>query len=89
MMSYTKAAAVTLHDTNSQSIDTRFGTPLDGIYVGVGGDVKMTLSGAGESAVTFKNMIAGTLYPLSAKVLFSTDTAATNLVALDTGSQYD
>ena len=37
---YTMAAAVTAHDTNDQSIDTKYGTAIDAIYVlSVGGDV--------------------------------------------------
>ena len=87
-MKYTKAGAVTAHDTNDQSIDTRYGTPIDAIYVGVGGNVNLKLS-KDTTAVLFKNMIAGTIYPLSAKNILSTSTTATDIVALDTGSKYD
>ena len=89
MSKFTTAGAVTTHDTTDQSIDTKFGTPLDGIYIGVAGDVNLTLSKTGQSAVLFKNMLAGTIYPLSAKYIMSTNTTATNIVALDTGSKYD
>ena len=89
MANFNTGSAVTPHDTTDQSIDTRFGTPLDGIYIGVAGDVNLTLSKTGQSAVLFKNMLAGTIYPLSAKYIMSTSTTATDIVALDTGSQYD
>tara|TARA_R100000152_G_C6691912_1_gene123319 strand:+ start:200 stop:463 length:264 start_codon:yes stop_codon:yes gene_type:complete len=87
-MKYTKAGTVTTHDTNDQSIDTKYGTPIDAIYVGVGGNVNLKLS-KDTTAVLFKNMIAGTIYPLSAKNILSTSTTATDIVALDTGSKYD
>lgn len=87
-MKYTKAAAVTAHDTTDQSIDTKYGTAIDAIYVGVAGNINMQLSGD-SSAVLFKNMIAGTMYPLSAKLILSTSTTATDIVKLDTGGKYD
>lgn len=89
MSKFTKAGGVTPHDTNDQKLDTRFGTSLDAIFVGVGGDVNLTLSGNGESAVLFKNMISGTIYELSPKFIMSTSTTATDIVALDTGAKYD
>tara|TARA_Y100001938_G_C7914754_1_gene341392 strand:+ start:403 stop:675 length:273 start_codon:yes stop_codon:yes gene_type:complete len=89
MSKYIKAAAVTAHDSNDQSIDTRYGTPVDAIYIGVGGNVNLRLSAAGQGTVLFKNMIAGTIYPLSAKNILSTSTTATDIVALDNGSRYD
>ena len=45
----------------------------------------MTLSGD-TTAVLFKNMIAGTLYNISPKIIKSTGTTATNIVTLDTSS---
>ena len=86
---YTMAAAVTAHDTNDQSIDTKYGTAIDAVYVGVAGNVNLRLSAPGQGTVLFKNMIAGTIYPLSAKNILSTSTTATDIVALDTGSKYD
>ena len=89
MAKYTKAAAITAHNTTDRSIDTKYGTPIDAIYIGVGGDVNLTLSAPGESAVLFKNMLAGTIYPLSAKYVMATSTTASSIVTLDTGSKYD
>jgi hypothetical protein len=92
MAKYTKAAAVTAHDTNDQSIDTINGTSIDAIFVGVGGNVHMQLSGD-SSAVLFKNMIAGTIYPLAAKLIKASsgtanETTATDIVSLDTGKRH-
>tara|TARA_R100000664_G_C2750246_1_gene137534 strand:+ start:710 stop:976 length:267 start_codon:yes stop_codon:yes gene_type:complete len=88
MIKYTKAAAITPHNTTDRSIDTKYGTPIDAIYVGVGGDVNLQLS-RDSSAVLFKNMIAGTIYPLSATYVLATNTTATNIVTLDSGSKYE
>lgn len=82
---YTKAAAVTLHDSNEISGFT--GSGWDAVYVGVSGDVTMTLEGD-SSAVLFKNMVQGTVYPLAAKVIKSTGTTATNVVVLESGGTY-
>lgn len=51
-----------------------------GIYVGVGGDV-VAVSPNG-TAVTFKNAMAGSTLPIMCKRVNSTNTTATNLVAL-------
>ena len=87
-MKYTQAGAVTAHDTTDQKIDTKYGTAIDAIYIGVGGHVNLRLS-SDTTAVLFKNMIAGTIYPLSATLILSTSTTATDIVKLDTGSKYD
>jgi len=87
MAKMTSAATTDLNDEDDQKLDTRFGTPLDAIYVGVGGDLKLTLSGD-TAGVIFKNTISGTMYELSAKVIWSTGTSATDIIRLDTGSQY-
>tara|TARA_Y100001938_G_C7879231_1_gene324186 strand:- start:37 stop:318 length:282 start_codon:yes stop_codon:yes gene_type:complete len=92
MAKYTKAAAVTAHDSTDQSIDTINGTAIDAIYIGGAGNVHMQLSGD-SSAVLFKNMLAGTIYPLSAKLIKASastanETTATDIVALDTGKRY-
>jgi hypothetical protein len=80
---YTNAAAVTLHDTN---VLTGFkGSSYDGVYIGVSGDVNMTLS-KDSTAVVFKNMIQGTLYNISPKIILSTSTTATDVVVVDTAS---
>jgi len=91
-MKYNKAGAVTPHDTTDQTIDTKYGTAIDAIYVGVGGNMYLTLS-QDSAPVLFKNAISGTIYPLSAKLILAssggTATTATDLVKLDTGGKYD
>jgi hypothetical protein len=71
-LTYDRAAAITLHDTNAIE-RTR------AIYVGVAGDVKATLSKGGT--VTFKALPVG-IHKIAATVVFSTGTTATDLVAL-------
>ena len=51
------------------------------IFIGVGGDVKVDLSGSG-SAIVFKNCIAGTVLPVKVDRVYSTGTTATDLIAL-------
>ena len=85
---FTQAGEITLSNDTDQSIDTKYGTALDAIFVGVGGDVRMTLS-EDSSSVLFKNMIAGTIYSVSPKFIHVTNTTATDIVGLDTGSKYD
>lgn len=70
--SYRLGAAVTPHDTNELPIYAK------ALYVGVAGDVKLTTIDG--STITIK-AIAG-LLPVTAKVVFSTGTTATNIVAL-------
>ena len=80
---YIKASAVTLHDTNE--ITGFSGAGWGGLYIGVSGNVTMTLRGD-TTAVLFKNMIQGTVYPFSPKIIKSTATTATDVVVLDTSS---
>lgn len=51
-----------------------------GIYVGVTGDVTVTTEGG--SKVTFKNAQQGTVIPIRVQSVESTNTTATNLLAL-------
>lgn len=63
--------------TTSDSTDlTR---PAACIYVGVGGDIKIT-SPEGDT-LTFKNVPTGITLPWRAKRVFATGTTATNLIA--------
>jgi hypothetical protein len=71
----TEAVAVTTHNTNDLPTIQAL------IYVGVGGDVKVDVSGSGE-AIVFKNCIAGTVLPVKVDKVYTTGTSATNLVAL-------
>jgi hypothetical protein len=85
-MKFTKASAITPHDTTEIVVDTRSNTSNDGIFIGVGGDGVFKLSGD-SSTVTFKNLISGTIYPLSVLIV-DTESTATDMVMLDSGSRH-
>ncbi len=68
------AAAVTLSDTVALT-----NGPCRALYVGVAGDVKVTMRGGG--VVTFKAMAVG-YHPVQARIVWSTGTTATDIVAL-------
>ena len=55
-------------------------TPTRGVYVGVSGDLKVTLIDG--SAVTFVGIAAGVVHPLQVVVIWSTGTDATDIIAL-------
>ena len=69
------AAEVTPHDTNDLSYTTR------ALYIGGAGDVKVDMAGTG-TAVTFAGVPAGTLLPIRVTRVYSTDTTATDIVAV-------
>lgn len=69
------AVAVTPHDTNELAVYSR------GLYVGVSGNVAVILAGD-SSAVTFVGLAAGIIHPIRAKVVKSTGTTATSIVAV-------
>lgn len=72
--SYENAAAVTTSDTVEQE-------PLaQAVYVGVGGNVKMTLADTGT--VTFLAVPTGTVLRVRPRVIFAIGTTATNLIVL-------
>lgn len=67
--------AVTPHDTNAvANIEFR------GLFVGVSGDV--VVKNQAGTAVTFKNCAQGVTQPISGSVVMSTNTTATDIVAL-------
>lgn len=80
-MKYTKANSITPSDGTDVTISDSRGTPNDAIFVGVAGDVNLILTGD-SSAVLFKNMKAGTLYPLGVKCVQNTSTDATDIIVL-------
>lgn len=67
------AYEVTQHNTTAQDC-TR------GIYIGVGGDLKVTTIDG--DTVTFKDAPQGSIIPVRAVVIFDDGTAATDLVGL-------
>jgi hypothetical protein len=67
------AAAVTPNDS------TRI-APTRGLYCGVSGDVKVIMLDG--TTVTFTGLAAGVIHPICCVLVFSTDTTATNIVAL-------
>ncbi len=69
------AVAITPHDTNELANLAR------GIYCGVGGDVTVVMADSG-TAVLFKNLAGGIIHPIRARIIKSTGTAATNIVAV-------
>lgn len=69
------AFAVTLHDTNEIAFITR------GLYVGVGGNVKVTMAGTGEGIV-FTGVPSGTLLPIRVKIVWSAGTTASSIVGI-------
>lgn len=68
------AAAVTPHDTNELPNYSR------GLYIGGAGNLVIVT--VGGDTVTFSNVPAGTVLPVRAKIVKSTSTTATSIVAL-------
>lgn len=69
------AAAVTPHDTNDLAFTAR------ALYVGTGGDVPAILK-ADATSVTFRNVPAGSILPVSVKRVLAAGTTASNILAL-------
>lgn len=69
------AAAITPSDSGDLPTTTR------GIYVGVAGNIVVDLYD-GTTSITFVGLAAGTILPVRAKRVRSTNTTATSLVAL-------
>lgn len=75
-----RAAAVTPSDTvNIPSIN---GGTNDGAVLYIGGDGNLKVTTAGGDVVTFVGLLAGTFVPVQVLRVWSTDTTATNIVAL-------
>lgn len=69
-----RAAAITPSDTDNLAQYAR------ALYVGVGGDVKVTTLGG--DTVTFTAVSGGGVLPICVRKVFSTGTTATNILAL-------
>lgn len=68
------AAAISKDDNNDLTAVTR------GIFVGGAGNIVVTMLGGGD--VTFTGVVAGTILPIRVTRVKSTNTTATNMVAL-------
>lgn len=54
--------------------------PTKGLYLGTGGDVKVTLHGG--NTVTFVGLSAGVIHPIAVKRVWATGTNASNILAV-------
>jgi hypothetical protein len=72
---YSDAAAVTTSDANDLTNISR------ALYVGVAGDVTVTMAG-GEANILFKAVPAGTVLRIRVSRVWATGTTATNITAL-------
>lgn len=87
-MSYQKlqayrAADVTPNDSaDIPSVSTQDGSGNNGcvLYIGGAGNIKVTT--AGGDTVTFTGLLAGMFLPVQVLRVWSTDTTATNIIAL-------
>lgn len=78
-----RAAAVTTSDTaDIPSVSTQDGSGNNGcvLYIGGAGNIKVTT--AGGDTVTFTGLLAGMFLPVQVLRVWSTDTTATNIIAL-------
>ena len=75
---YGTGLVVTAVDSGS---DQALGATYQALYVGVGGDVVVTLATSG-SDFTFKNLASGQLLPVQFTHVKATNTTATNMIAL-------
>ena len=64
--------------THSDTVNER--TDGRALYVGVGGDVKVTTPAGVD--LLFKNMVGGIIHPVEVRRVWSTGTAATDLILL-------
>lgn len=74
---YDTVVSVTPHDSNPISAGP---VTYYGLWVGTGGNVKVTLAGSGTQI--FNNVASGQLLPIVVTHVFSTNTTASNILAL-------
>lgn len=73
----TNGVAVTPNDSTDLSNVTR------GVYIGVGGNLQVTLEDMADGAsITLSNVAGGIILPLRAKRIWATSTTATGIVGL-------
>jgi len=77
---YDTAPAKELIDV-TKSDSTIYNPPFRGIWVGTAGDVAIKTPGM-TAAVTIKNVVGGTLLPIKAEMIMSTNTDASDIVGL-------
>lgn len=70
------AEEVTPNDSTDLTILAR------GLYIGVAGNVAVKLRGNTGTTITFIGLLQGVIYPIAAQRVMSTDTTATNIIAL-------
>ncbi len=80
-MIYESATVVTAVNGGSGATGDQTLTDLhSAVYVGVGGDVVLTLQSGSDA--TFKNLASGQILPVKFSAIKATNTTATNMLAL-------
>lgn len=79
MSSYTDPVRTAVSITTSDTTDIRGGQLTRGIYVGGGGNLSVEMD---NGTVVFVGVVAGAVYPIRVRRVNSTNTTATNLIAL-------
>lgn len=70
-------AAITPHDTNELATHSR------SLYIGdISGGAGLKVTFINDDVVTFAGLLAGVTYPFQVKIVWSTGTTATSIVAL-------
>ena len=70
-----------VHGGSGGTGDQTLGATYESLYVGVGGDVVVTLA-TSASDFTFKNVASGQLLPIRFTHVKATNTTATNMIAM-------
>ena len=80
-MLYGNALVITaIHGGSGGTGTQTLGATYEALYIGVGGDVVVTMVGTGN--FTFKNVASGQLLPIRITHVIHTNTTATNMIAL-------
>ena len=79
-MLYGTAVAITAVSTGSDQ-DIESGAVYEALYIGVGGDVTVTLA-TDEQDILFKNLASGQLLPIRLTDVKAANTTATSMIAL-------